>query len=351
MKFVLSPEQDLLAQTAARFCAAHTPPVADVEAGRLVDRKMWRSAADIGFFSLRGDDPDLGSRSGAVDAALVAQEVGRALLPGPLTATMVAAEVIPEARGGDLVVAAVRRTRRGGALVEHPASADALLIYDNHAVRLVDSADVVWKPVEAVDPLTPIGIIEDLPVGTLLVDGHLAAGLSRFGRILDAAEQAGLAGRSVEQAVHYAQDREQFGRALASFQALKHILADMAVDAELAQAAALYAAGMLDIGAEWDGERSALAAALTAEEAARKNAERAIQVWGAMGYTWETGLHLTLRRSWAISARSGPLDLPAALAGMLMAAPDDAHQRAGTAAGANGSGAGVETIRTTQKGM
>ncbi|MEW6473519.1 MAG: acyl-CoA dehydrogenase family protein [Actinomycetota bacterium] len=316
----------------------------------MVDRQVWRSAADIGFFSLRDDGPDMGLPTGTVDAALVALEVGRTLLPGPFTATMVAAEVLPEVRKGDLIATAVRRPRRGGALVEHPASADVLLVFDTTELRLVERRDVSWTAVDFVDPLTPLGVVDDLPGGALVADGEVVGQLHRFRRVLDAAEQAGLAARSCAESVRYAQERHQFGRPIGSFQAVKHILADMAVDTELARAATLYAAGQHDIASQPEAERSSFAALLVAEEAATKNAERAIQIWGAMGYAWETGLHCALRRAWAISQRAQPRDVAASLAELLMVAAGERIQPLASAATAARDG-GVETTSPTKKGM
>ena len=325
MKFALSPEQDLLRQTAARFCASHAPTVTGPGGEWRVDREVWHQAAEIGFFSLREAAGSTSHRSGAVEAALVALEAGRGLFPGPLTATMVAAEVLPDARKGELVVTAVRRPRRGPVLVEHLPSARAILVLEPSRVCLLDVDEVEWVTVEPIDPLTPVGLIDELPIGTVIGDAELTVELERYGLVLGAAEHAGLAARACEQAVQYARQREQFGRPIAAFQGLKHLIADMGVEAELAPAVVLYAAGALDTGTEADKARWALAAAVAAEHAALKNAEGAIQVHGGMGYAWETGLHLILRRSWGVAQRARSLDLPALLAATLTAESDRAE--------------------------
>jgi alkylation response protein AidB-like acyl-CoA dehydrogenase len=323
MNFALSSEQELLGETASRFCADHRPAIVEPGDGFRVDRQVWRQAADIGFFSLREVGPDSTRRTGAVNAALVALEAATELFPGPLAATMLAADLLPDGRTGELIVAAVRRPRRGPVLVEHLASADAVLVFDPSGVAVVDVDGLRWEPAQPIDPLTPVALIEDLPAGTRVGDADMAADLERYALVLGAAEHAGLAARACEQSMTYACHREQFGRPIAGFQVLKHFLADMAVEAELARAVALYAAGMLDSGSEAEAIRWSLAAVVAAEQAAVKNAELSIQIHGAMGFAWETGLHLVLRRAWAIAQRTAALDAPAALAATLLESSQD----------------------------
>jgi alkylation response protein AidB-like acyl-CoA dehydrogenase len=318
MNFALSSEQELLRETASRFCADHLPAVVEPGHGFRVDRQLWRQAADIGFFSLRAVAGDSARPTGALDAALVAREAAGALFPGPLAATMLAADLLPDARNGDLIVAAVHRPRQGPVLVEHLASVDAVLVLDRSGVAVVDVDGLRWEAVEPIDPLTPVALIEELPAGTSMGDAGMAADLERYARVLGAAEQAGLAARACEQSTSYARQREQFGRPIAAFQTVKHFLADMAVDAELARTVVLYAAGMLDSGSDAATTRWSLAAAVAAEQAAVKNAELSIQIHGAMGFAWETGLHLVLRRAWAIAQRTAAFDVPAALAATLL---------------------------------
>lgn len=318
MNFTITPEQEMLSQTASQFCSDHAVAI---EKGHdwQIDREVWRRAAEIGFFSLREAAGPGGRRTGAVDMALVALEAARALFPGPVVASMLAAEILPEAAKGELIVAAVRRPPSGPALVEHLASADAVLVLDSTHVALVEARDLDWSPVEPLDPLTPVGLVDRLPVGAKLGEAELAEELQCLGHALGAAEHAGLARRACVVATAYAQAREQFGRSIGSFQAVKHLLADMAVEAELAQAAALYAVGVLDAGFTAHARRWSMSAAIVGEHAAVGNAESCIQVHGGMGYAWETGAHLILRRAWAIAERSRWADLPAAVGAATLA--------------------------------
>jgi alkylation response protein AidB-like acyl-CoA dehydrogenase len=100
--------------------------------------------------------------------------------------------------------------------------------------------------------------------------------------------------------VAYAAKREQFGRPIGSFQALKHLMADMYVRQETARAAVYAAGATLDDPAVGDVERAVAGAKLGAGEAAMKNARACIQIHGGMGYTWEMPPHYYLKRTWVL---------------------------------------------------
>ena len=118
----------------------------------------------------------------------------------------------------------------------------------------------------------------------------------------------GVAEASTDLAVAYAKERQQFGRPIGAFQALKHLMADMFVRAELARGA-VYAAGVtLDDPVVGSVERAAAAAKITAGEAAIGNGKTCVQVHGGMGYTWEVDAHLLLKRAYVLEAAFGGRD-------------------------------------------
>jgi alkylation response protein AidB-like acyl-CoA dehydrogenase len=137
-------------------------------------------------------------------------------------------------------------------------------------------------PVRSVDPLTPL---HRLPAGGECAPDRPEAVL------LTAAEQAGSAARTTELAVRYAKEREQFGRPIGGFQAVKHLCAQMLVRAELARTA-VYAAAVTADPVEIAGAK------LLADDAAVGNARDCLQVHGGMGFTWEADVHLHLKRAW-----------------------------------------------------
>ncbi|MEN8649255.1 acyl-CoA dehydrogenase family protein [Streptomyces sp. 21So2-11] len=238
-----------------------------------VDRALWRELGDAGFFALRLPEKDGGVGLGLPEAVLLFEEAGRALLPGPLVTTHLAAGDVPGAATGETVV-----TRVDHGLVEWLSAADQVLGDASGAV-----------PVRSVDPLTPL---HRVPVDSGARDLWPEAAL------LTAAEQAGSASRTTELAVAYAREREQFGQPIGAFQAVKHLCAQMLVRAEVCRIA-VYAAAVTGDPVEIAGAK------LLADEAAVRNARDCLQVHGGMGFTWEADVHLHLKRAW-VRAQRGP---------------------------------------------
>ncbi|NUT28070.1 MAG: acyl-CoA/acyl-ACP dehydrogenase [Streptomyces sp.] len=238
------------------------------EPGRL-DRALWRELGEAGFFALRLPEADGGVGLGLPEAVLAFEEAGRALLPGPLVATHLAAGEVPGAATGEVVVAAV-----GNGLVEWLAEAD---------VVRGDATGAV--PLRSVDPLTPL---HRVPV---------ASDADPVAVLLTAAEQLGGATRACELAVQHARTREQFGQPIGAFQAIKHLCAEMLVRTETARAA-VYAAAVTADPADIDTAR------LLADEAAVRGARDCLQVHGGMGFTWEFEVHLHLKRAWVRTHRT-----------------------------------------------
>jgi alkylation response protein AidB-like acyl-CoA dehydrogenase len=117
-----------------------------------------------------------------------------------------------------------------------------------------------------------------------------------------------MAQRLTDLSVAHATSREQFGRVIGSFQAVKHLLADMAVRTEVARAALYAAAAHLDEPAVEGLDRAVAVAKLTAGEAAIANGKSATQVHGGMGFTWEVDVHLFLKRAWLLDTHFGSVD-------------------------------------------
>ena len=162
---------------------------------------------------------------------------------------------------------------------------------------------------DPLDPLTPVHRIDELPHGAPLAGPEDAARLAT-GRepALVAAQQLGIAVATTDLAVAYAKARQQFDRPIGSFQAVKHLLADMLVRAEVARAA-VYAAGVtLDHPAVGDVRRAVAAAKVMAGDAARLNGKACVQVHGGMGFTWEIDAHLYLKRAWVLDTVFGSVD-------------------------------------------
>ena len=290
----------------------------------------WVALGQTGVFSLTVPEP-AGTGLGLADTVVVFEELGRRLVPGPLVGTFLAAAtglVVGAGEGG--VQVGMHCTGPGPVLVEHLGSLDALLVLGpaGDEVRLVAPAPLAGasRAEAPLDPLTPVWHLASLPAGDAL--GADGARMRRDGALLTAALQVGHAAEVLDLAVAYAKERHQFGKPIGTFQAVKHICADMLVRAEVARAAVHAAACLADAPdvAEAEAsaagctpdqllERSVAGAKLLADEAALTNARAAIQVHGGMGYTWEVPVHLHLKRARVHATTFGtPADHAAALA-------------------------------------
>jgi alkylation response protein AidB-like acyl-CoA dehydrogenase len=275
----------------------------------VIDRGHWRELADTGVFSVVDD---LGMRA----AVLVFEELGRALVPGPLAVSALAAPWVPGAADGTSIVAALE-TDDDPVLVEHPAQVDVLMLVRHDTLSLVRPADLTMHVVaEPLDTLTPVAVVHaPLPPAVTVADAAEAQRFLRDAVVLTAAQQLGVALGALELATEYAKQREQFGRPIGSFQAVKHMLADMLVKAEVARAAVYAAACAVDgAGAEATGATTAASVAkLMAGEAALFCGKTGIQVHGGMGFTWEVHAQRYWKRAVALDNAFGITDHHAAL--------------------------------------
>ncbi|MEU8822232.1 acyl-CoA dehydrogenase family protein [Streptomyces sp. NPDC048636] len=277
-----------------------------------VDRSVWRELGVAGFFALRLPEAAGGVGLGLPEAVLAFEEAGRALLPGPLAITQLAAGLsavglpVAGAAEGEAVVTGLDAADEvrasggsGGVLVEHLASADVVLVLGDEDAEVRPAKEIMStaEAIRSVDPATPLHRVRGRARGGS--DGGarsspgrgIAARLRREAALLTAAQQLGSAARTVEMAVAHAREREQFGRAIGTFQAVQHLCASMLVRAETARSVVYAAAVTEDPG-------DIAAATLLADEAAVRNARDCLQVHGGMGFTWEADVHLHLKRAW-----------------------------------------------------
>lgn len=315
MDFRIGDDQHELAE-GIRSLLAGRLPLEHLRASEGRERAItpgdWVALGETGVFALTLAEP-AGTGLGLADAAVVFEELGRGLVPGPLVGTFLAASarLVDGAAQGRVQVGAHTAGRLGPVLVEHLGVLDALLVLeDDGPAQLLTPAPVggARRVEHPLDPLTPLWHLDALPFG-----GSVAGDGGRLwheGALLTAALQVGHAAAALELAVAYAKERQQFGKPIGSFQAVKHICADMLVRAEVARAAVHAAACLSDapdvVAAEAGAagctpgqmlERSVVGAKLLADEAALANARASIQVHGGMGFTWEVPLHLHLKRS------------------------------------------------------
>ena len=313
MDFELSDDQVALADGVRSFCEGRFPmaavrALAD-EGG--VDRARWRELGDLGVFSLRLPADEGGAELGWADAVVAFEELGRALVPGPLVWTQVLAGASPAPATGETVVGGLDRGRSqpGRGVPRPPRRAGR-----GRRGRASGASTVADLEHRAAAPPRPAHPRRPADRGAaprasgpgrcraVALSVHVRARCSPPRLLLGVAEAA------TAVAVDYARERQQFGRPIGAFQAMKHIMADMFTRAEVARGA-VYAAGVtLDDPAVGSVERAAAAAKLTAAEAALANGKSCVQVHGGMGYTWEIDAHLFLKRAYALEPAFGTRD-------------------------------------------
>jgi alkylation response protein AidB-like acyl-CoA dehydrogenase len=294
-----SDERDLQ-EGVRKLCEGRFPMevVRGLEPSGGVDPGRWRELAEAGVFSLRLPEPAGGVGLGMREGVLVFEELGRALVPGPLVASSLAVGVVDGEVAGSV--------ERDGPVVESLASLDVLVVRDDEGLWAVDPSAVEGEAVaRPLDPLTPITRVASLPPGERVGGPDEVARWRLEGAALTAALQLGSAEATLDAAVAYAKERTQFDRPIGTFQAVKHILADMLVRLEVARAAVWAAGATIDQPEVGDPARAASAAKVLADEAALANGKAAIQVHGGMGFTWEVDAHLHLKRAWVLATQFG----------------------------------------------
>ena len=296
----------------------------DVEQG---DPDAWRPAYDglaqLGTFGVALPEEHGGADGTVADLCAMLDEAAAAMVPGPVAPTAVATLVLSDSHA-ELLEALASGERTAGVALSADltysdgrvsGTAEYVLGGSAGGVLLLPAGDA-WVLVDAaadgvtVEPLAATDFSR--PLARVVTDGAIAEELAvPAQRIVDltvtvlSAEAAGLARWCLQTATEYAKVREQFGKPIGSFQAIKHMCAEMLLRSEQASVAAADAArAASDSPGRSEDAQLSLAAALAASvgiEAAKANAKDCIQVLGGIGITWEHDAHLYLRRAYAIA--------------------------------------------------
>ncbi len=306
-----SEDQRELQQMVRRFSLHRFPAdtVRDFAAPGHFDRSAWRELAELGTFGIALPESAGGVGLRWIDTVLVHEALGAALTPGPLVAATLAAGLVPGVLEGEVVPAIVERPTHGAVVVEHLSVADVLLVIETDGVRQLDPSSLdATLLAEPTDPATPVSLVRELPLGELIADADTAKHLRLLGSLLASAQLVGNAEGSTALAVNYAQEREQFGRPIGSFQGLKHLLADCYARTEVSRSAVWAAGVLVDEPEAGDLHRAVAGARVLAGRAAAENGKTCVQVHGGMGFTWEVDAHLFLKRAWILETAFGSID-------------------------------------------
>ncbi len=327
-----STVRDLLVDrcTADRVLAAY-------DGDRSLTADLWKPVAvELGLAGLLVPEDLGGAGASAREAAVVLEELGRAVAPVPfLTSAVLATSALlgdTRTEAGTTLLHELAEGRRTAALlvplsvapwstptvpvadgtlsgrvtsVAGAFEADVLLVpTEDGALHALPAGAASVAPVVSLDETRPLADVELTgAAGTVAVERLSLAPVLGLGAALLASEQVGVAQWCLEATVGYLEERRQFGRPVGSFQALKHRLADLWLEVASARAAARYAAGVVadhDQGSADDPGEVATAAALAqayCSGVAVHAAEECVQLHGGIGMTWEHPAHLYLKRA------------------------------------------------------
>ena len=358
MNFDFSDDQKQLRDQARKFLAEKCPPKAVrtvLDGKEPYDRALWKGLAEMGFLGVAIPEAYGGAGAGHLELCVIAEEMGRALAPVPFSSTVyLAAEAIllagseaqkrkwlPAIAAGEAIGTlalfegtgnpspqGVKLSAVGGSLngVKKPVPDGAIADFAIVAARtgpgeretdiglfLVDlkAGGVEAKTLTNLDPSRGQAELtfkncKAEPLGAAKQDWAILTQVLDRAAVLMAFEQVGGADRALEMGRDYALDRIAFGRPIGSFQAVKHMLADMYVSATLARSNCYYGAWALSTNAS-ELPEAAAAARISATQAFQHCAKNNIQVHGGMGFTWEFDCHMYYRRANATALGLGSL--------------------------------------------
>ncbi|MCC6849011.1 MAG: acyl-CoA dehydrogenase family protein [Deltaproteobacteria bacterium] len=304
------------------------------------DAGRWRALAELGLLGLLAPERAGGLGLDEVSMVLALEETGRAALPEAIVDTaLVAVPLLAGLEDHGIADPWLGRIAAGEVVVgvgcqpnpwvAHADAAELLLLVDRDEIHALPRAEVRSEPLPHLDAAQRLFRVAWTPSARTRVAAgahgrRLHAAAVDRGALGAAAQLLGVAARLIEEAVGYAKQREQFGREIGSFQAIKHRLANARVRLEFARPVVYRAAFGIARDLPARG-RDASHAKLVAADAAAFAARAALQVHGAIGYTWEVDLHVWMKRAWALETTWGTSGWHR---GRLAAAVLDPHEEA-----------------------
>tara|TARA_R110002110_G_scaffold415765_2_gene655212 strand:- start:65322 stop:66374 length:1053 start_codon:yes stop_codon:yes gene_type:complete len=317
MDFTFTEDQRLFRESVQDFLVKEVTPQRirsswELDGGR--DPQLWVQLTELGLVGMTVPEAHGGLGMSALDFVLLAEACGYVALPEPLVHTALVAVPMLCDIGGELAHQWLPKIAAGEALVvaglsqnlvvEDAHTADLLLLEQDGAIVAAAPGQCDLRHNPSVDPsrqLFSVAPKEPIEPVVAVADAKplLAAALNR-GALGSAAQALGLAQRMVDMSVQYTSERQQFGQAIGSFQAVKHHMANVAVRLEYAKAPVHRAAYAVTQSAV-TASQTVSHAKLMACEAANLAAKNSIQVHGAMGYTWEVDLHIFMKKAWALA--------------------------------------------------
>jgi alkylation response protein AidB-like acyl-CoA dehydrogenase len=309
VNFSFSAEQDAFRAEARRFLSERVDLRAQIALSGAHDPALWKEMASLGWLGFGIPEEYGGQGSSLVDVCILLEETGRALLPGLLMPHIVASlalartnteyhDLLRALASGETVATCAGDLKipvAGGIVADEVVvlrfMEPAIAHHGTFEAVAAETADLT-RPAARItlrDDLEPLlRPVPLLPIASVAL----------------AAESVGAAAAALDMAVSYAKERQQFGRPIGSFQAIKHKAADMLRALEAARLTVFYAASAIDAG-DGDAHVAAAMAKVAANDAFMRCAAENIQIHGGIGVTWEHDAHLYYRRALASSAMFG----------------------------------------------
>ncbi|MFT4825664.1 MAG: alkylation response protein AidB-like acyl-CoA dehydrogenase [Halioglobus sp.] len=317
MDFTFSEDQLLFQELVRDFLVKEVTPERiraswESETGR--EPALWQQLTEMGLVGMTVPEEFGGLGMSELDFVLLAQECGYVALPEPLVHTVLVAVPMLKEIGGELAKTWLPKVASGEAkivvgleqnlLVEDAHVADLVLLQKAGDIYALLPDQVALRHNESVDPSRRLFSVELTASVDPLITGEAASALAgaaaNRGALGCAAQALGLSQRMIDLSVSYTSDRNQFGKPIGSFQAVKHLMSNIAVGLEYAKAPVHRAAYAISQDLS-SASKNVSHAKLVACEAGKLAAKNCVQVHGAMGYTWEVDLHIFMKRAWALT--------------------------------------------------
>jgi len=337
MRFELSDDQRLLRDATTDFLSNESPmatsrAISEAE-GEGFSRQQWKKLAELGYLGLLAPEAAGGQALGAIELAVVLQQMGRVCFAGPYLDVVLAAKVLEAAGGRDELLSAVVVGDR----IVTIARADGIWPTEGNHVRFADgrvegtkvfvpfaeSADVLLVTTDAglvlaeapfeVEAMPTLDEAQRFSKVTLSGAADLIGGNNLIDEVADLAEigaaavALGICEAALEASVRYATERETFGKPIGVYQVLQHRMADMVLRTESSRATVFRAAWCVDNDSA-DRAIAVAAAKQYAVESANRIARDALQIHGGNGFTWEYDIHRWLKLAVTLDQRYGSRD-------------------------------------------
>jgi alkylation response protein AidB-like acyl-CoA dehydrogenase len=315
MNFIFSEEQQMAGEMSRRLFADTCAPAQLRELLKLGaprDPARWKAIVGAGLTAVLLPTKAGGIGLGEVDFIQIAEAAGYAALPEPLVESAgIAAPMLAAIEPRHTLLTDPLNTLAIGhpvnPFVADADTAAALLLFRDGETFLIDPNTARLIREESIDPFRRLFRVEWTPSLQISTDASLWEDAFDRGALFAAAQCIGLARRTLDLAVDYAKVRTQFGKQIGSYQAIKHLLATVQVKIEFARPI-VHAAAAQFAGRDSHSRARISHAKLASVEAADLSARTAIQVHGAMGFSWEVDVHFFLKRALALTYAWGKPD-------------------------------------------